>query len=102
MNNWQRILDLIRKTGDRFILEDDQGNGFVVLNVNDYENLVLKTSTVKDLSEEELLNKINKDIAIWQSTNEAERLPQNWDELKEKVENIEEDHYYFEPIEDED
>jgi hypothetical protein len=102
MNNWQRILDLIRKTGDRFIFEDDQGNGFVVLNANDYENLVLKNSTVKDLSEEELLNKINKDIAIWQATTEAERLPQNWDELKEKVENIEEDHYYFEPIEDED
>lgn len=98
MKKLKRILDLIRKTGDRYIFEDDQGNGFVILNIDDYENLVLKNSRVKDLSEEELLNKINKDIALWKTSQEEDKLDAEISELKEEAA---EDQYYFEPVEDE-
>ena len=102
MKNLKRILELIRKTGDRYIFEDEQGNIFVIAGVDDYENLVLKNNNIKNLSEEELLNKINKDIAIWQASKEKDSLPETWDELKDKIEAVEEDRYYFEPAEDED
>ncbi|MCX6742871.1 MAG: hypothetical protein NT116_01405 [Candidatus Parcubacteria bacterium] len=106
MKDLKKILELLRKTGDRFILEDEKGNIFVVLSVNDYENLILKNSELKNFSEEELLNKINKDIAVWKSTQEDEKLLDNWQNLNsadnEKIKKEEDDQYYFEPVEDED
>jgi hypothetical protein len=100
MKNFKRILDLIRKTGDRYLFEDEQGNIFVTLELNDYENLVLKNSSLANLSEEELLNKINKDIAVWKSSQE-ENSPDLPELDEERAEN-EEDRYYFEPVEEED
>ena len=50
MKNIKRILDLIRKTGDRYIFEDEQGEIFVIMPVADYENMTLKNSQVKNLS----------------------------------------------------
>ncbi|MFA5188593.1 MAG: hypothetical protein WC460_04495 [Patescibacteria group bacterium] len=106
MKDLKKILELLRKTGDRFILEDEKGNLFVVLSANDYENLILKNSELKNFSEEELLNKINKDIAVWKSTQEDEKLLERWQDLnpaqEEKDKKEEPDQYYFEPVEDED
>jgi len=105
MKNIKRILDLIRKTGDRYIFEDEQGEIFVITPVADYENLVLKHSQVKNLSEEELLNKINKDIALWKTAQEEEKISNSWqdiaEEKKEEEEKETDDQYYFEPVEDE-
>jgi len=105
MKNIKRILDLIRKTGDRYIFEDEQGEIFVITSVADYENLVLKHSQVKNLSEEELLNKINKDIALWKTAQEEEKLSNTWQEIdeekQEKDDEVDNDQYYFEPVEDE-
>lgn len=105
MKNLERLLDLIKKTGDRYVFEDKHGNLFVALSIDDYENIVLKNSLVKDLSEEELLNKINKDIAIWKANQEDEKLLEAFKETNDEVdlsEETEEDQYYFEPVEDED
>ena len=102
MKNIKRILELIRKTGDRFLFEDDQGNLFVLLNANDYDDIVLKQSSVKNLSEEELLNKINKDIAVWKAQQEDDNLLTDWQDLPGVNESEKEDQYYFEPVEDED
>ncbi len=106
MKKFKQILDLIRKTGDRFIFEDDQGNSFVVLSTEEYESLLIEKSKVKDLSQEELLNKINQDIAFWQASKEKESLPETWDELEEKIQaadsDIIETQYYFEPTEEDD
>jgi hypothetical protein len=105
MKDLRKILDLLRKTGDRFLLEDEQGNLFVILSVVDYENLILKHSEVKDFSEQELLNKINKDIAIWKASQEDEKLLADWQSaetgLAKDLKEEKEDQYYFEPIEDE-
>jgi hypothetical protein len=104
MMNLRRILDLIRKTGDKYIFEDDNGGIFVVLSLDDYENYIFKNNQLKNLSEEELLNKINKDIAIWKTTQEDKIVDQRWQDLPadEKKSETEEDQYYFEPEEDED
>ncbi len=100
MKSLARILALIRKTGDRYIFEDKEGNFFVLLPIDDYENIIFKNNSVKSLSEEELLNKINKDIAIWKASQDEENISESLAELDEKKSEME-DQYYFEPVEDE-
>ncbi|MDO8667626.1 MAG: hypothetical protein Q7K35_00830 [bacterium] len=65
----QKAINLVKKTGDRLIIFDSSkpDNTFVVLALKDYENLVLGKSEVRGLTEDELLDKINRDIAIWKS-----------------------------------
>jgi hypothetical protein len=102
MKNLKRILDLIRKTGHGFIFEDEEGQIFVILPADDYENIILKNGGLGNLSEQELLNKINKDIAVWRDLQKTDDLEENWQNLAEnKEKNQEEDQYYFEPADDE-
>ncbi len=65
----QKAINLVKKTGDRLIVFDSSKpeNTFVVLALKDYENLVLGKSEVRGLTEDGLLDKINRDIAIWKS-----------------------------------
>jgi len=65
----QKAINLAKKTGDKLIVFDSSKpeNVFVVLSLKDYENLVLGKSEVRGLTEDELLDKINRDIAIWKS-----------------------------------
>lgn len=65
----QQAIDLVKKTGDRLIVFDSAkpDNIYVVMSLKDYENLVLGKSEVRGLTEDELLDKINRDIAIWKS-----------------------------------
>jgi hypothetical protein len=70
----QKAINLAKKTGDRLIVFDSskQDSVFVVMSLKDYENLVLGKSEVRGLTEDELLDKINRDIAIWKSERDLE------------------------------
>jgi hypothetical protein len=69
LDQLQKAFDLVKKTGDKLVVFDSAKpeNVFVVLTLKDYENLVLCKSEVRDLTEDGLLDKINRDIAIWKS-----------------------------------
>lgn len=71
-SQFQKAIDLIKKTGDKLIIFDSAkpDNGYVIMGVKDYENLVLGKSEVRGLTENELLDKINRDIAVWKSERE--------------------------------
>ncbi len=90
-----KAINLSKKTGDRLIVFDSAkpDNVFVVMSVKDYENLVLGKSEVRGLTEDELLDKINRDIAIWKSEQDSgenfSTLPDYYKELPE-VEKVEE------------
>ncbi len=73
----QKAINLAKKTGDRLIVFDSSkpDNVFVVLSLKDYENLVLGRSEVRGLTEDELLDKINRDIAIWKSEQDFSENP---------------------------
>lgn len=76
MESWQKIVNLIKKTGDKAVILDKNGNlSCVVMTVADYEKLVLGQSGIWGLTEEELLDKINRDIEIWKDSKEIEHLP---------------------------
>jgi len=73
-NQLQKAIDLVKKTGDRLLVFDSakSDNVYVIMNLKDYENLVLGKSEVRGLTEDQLLDKINRDIAIWKSEQEIE------------------------------
>ncbi|MBI5765682.1 hypothetical protein HZA71_00450 [Candidatus Falkowbacteria bacterium] len=117
MPNLQKIINLIKKTGDKAIILDENGEvNYVIMTLSDYERLVLGKAGVAGLTEDEFLDKINRDIEIWkESKSEPEigHLPLDQYDFSRKLEadgggylkdrlNLEEkeeDQYYFEPVE---
>jgi hypothetical protein len=91
----QKAINLARKTGDKLIVVDSSKpeNVFVVMSLKDYENLVLGKSEVRGLTEDDLLDKINRDIAIWKSDQIEEEnidvIPDYFKELPNKEEGFE-------------
>ncbi len=65
----QRLIHLINKTGDKLIVFDQEqpDNCYVISNLRDYEQMVKDGGSVKGLTEDELIDKINRDIAVWKS-----------------------------------
>jgi len=109
----EKIIDLIKKTGDKCIILDAEGQPqYVIMSFDDYEKLISAKMEVAGLTEDELLDKINRDIANWKSGQEEEKI-NNWQPVEEtpkkevKIDdsslNLEkkedkEDKYDFEPI----
>lgn len=76
MESIQKIVSLIKKTGDKAIVLDQNGDpSYVVMTVADYERLVLGKSQLQGLTEDELLDKINRDIEVWKDSQENDNLP---------------------------
>jgi hypothetical protein len=71
----QRLIDLSAKTGDRLVVFDPNrpNDAYVIMPIGDYENLAVGRSEVRGLTEDELLDKINRDIAIWRSEKADEK-----------------------------
>lgn len=71
-NELQRVINLAKKTGDRVIVFDynKPENTYVVMGLDEYEKLVIGKHEVRGLTEDGLLDKINRDIAIWKSDND--------------------------------
>lgn len=108
MDNFSRFINLIQKTGDKLVITDTAGNAaYVIMTLKDYEKMILGHSDIKDLTEEELLAKINRDIALWRAGQESEDFADFSQKIKEnsvaKAPEIppltEEDKYYIEPVE---
>ena len=98
MNKLNKILDLMKKTGETCIITDSNSdeiyvimtanrfsgmNGDVVksnINSNTVTNTVVdnevnkvnKVEVISELSEEGLLDKINNDVAKWKATNDSD------------------------------
>ncbi|NTU98729.1 hypothetical protein HGA64_01845 [Candidatus Falkowbacteria bacterium] len=78
----EKALSLCKKTGDRIIVFDSprSENPFVLMNLDDYEELLSDKNEVSGLTEDQLLDKINRDIALWKTEQEPEEstdLPQD-------------------------
>lgn len=117
-HSFSKVFDLIKKTGDRCIVLPENGEDvYVIMSLAEYERLALRKSDVTSLTEDELLDRINRDIAIWktqQETDGEKETNNNW--LKNKKQDyspwaeegkdfeadedddLAEDPYYFESI----
>ena len=78
MAGLQKVFNLIKKTGDRcIVLSADGEDANVIMSLVEYERLALGRADVVDLTEDELLDKINRDISIWKTQQEDEEKPAN-------------------------
>lgn len=116
MSNLKKIIDLIKKTGGKYIISDEFGEpSCVVLSIDDYEHILAKNGNdysdvyrgkIKSLTDLEMLDKINVDIAFWKESRENEELDSLVEDLAKNTEGNEdysneldeEDRYYLEPI----
>ena len=72
-NSFTKIVDLVKKTGDNCVVLDNNGDpAYVVISFSNYQKMILGKSEIAGLTEDELLEKINRDIATWKATQEAE------------------------------
>jgi prevent-host-death family protein len=116
MSSLGKLTDLIRKTGDKLIIVNKHAEPqFAIMSITEYEKLVTGSSTVRGLSEEELLTKINRDIAVWKTDQEDRDIDIAADNFAKSVKDVEgtlssdakteteeeEDRYYFEPVDEE-
>ncbi len=84
-NNFKKLLELAKKTGDNCIVLDEEGNpSYVLVGFDDYQKMVLNRSQLAGLSESELLDKINQDIAVWKASTQNESLD-NWQIIQSAV-----------------
>ena len=106
--NWKKILNFLKRTGDRAIIADQETDEiFVLTTLSDYEQKIFSKSKVKGLTEDQLLDRINQDIAVWQASKKDEAAEDLMFSEKENMVNLEEENddvedeerYYVEPSE---
>lgn len=68
-NQFDRIINFVKKTGDKTIVIKEDAE-FVIAPLLEYEKLIDAKHDIKKLSEEELLDKINREIAVWRESQE--------------------------------
>lgn len=100
-NQIKRAINLSKKTGDRVIIVDKNNSedAFVVMNLAEYEKLVLKneqnTQEIGSLTENELLDRINRDIAIWKNEQNFEDWNAKESLDKKKNDDLEDENLYY-------
>ncbi|MBI4812493.1 hypothetical protein HY798_03605 [Candidatus Falkowbacteria bacterium] len=79
-NQLQRIINLAKKTGDRVIVfsASKPDDAYVVMDLDQYEKLAVGKSDLHNLTEDELLDKINRDVAIWKSEHDFSAFNDNF------------------------
>ena len=121
-SHMEKIISLIKRTGDRCVVVDVEGNPlYVMLSLTEYEKLISGSENLAALNEDEMLDKITRDVAIWRASQQEQQL-RDWDSVENAISeakgtqavppvaNVEnslnkedkkqkEDQYYFEPIE---
>jgi len=96
----EKIIQLVKKTGDNCIILDSQGNpAYVITDFDKYENLALNRSNLSKLSENELIDKINNDVAEWKSGQDVDN-QDNWHSVQSAIEDIKKSHGFTEEIEE--
>lgn len=66
----KKVIKLIEKSGDKCIILAEENEPIVLMGFNEYEKLSFQRSEVAGLSQDELLDKINREIAVWRTINQ--------------------------------
>lgn len=115
MSRLERLLKLAQKTGDTLIVHDEQNRDMVIMGVSMYEVLhdmqgmrsdmgyqgcvdcdCSRDESLADMTEREMLNKINEDIALWRSYQDED---EHWDRASYLEEDLV-DHPPYDPFEE--
>jgi PHD/YefM family antitoxin component YafN of YafNO toxin-antitoxin module len=66
----EKILKLVNKTGEKVVVIKDD-HEFVITSLDEYLRLIEGEHNFSSLSESEMLDKINRDIAVWRQAQQA-------------------------------
>lgn len=85
----KEIADLIKNTGGKYIIVENGKPSYVAMSWKEYKNFLDSGKySIKSLTEEELIDKINNDIAMWrESQNDGE------EDLIDEIEKLEDIEY---------
>ena len=79
---FKKVLNLVKRSGDKLVLFDTASDtAFMLLPLSEYEKTLAGGSSVRGLTEEELLAKINRDISTWRETQKLEQVSDNNNEM---------------------
>lgn len=79
-----RLLNLMRRTGEKCFIFDQEGEGvFALMDLDDYEDLLSGGEPVENLTEQEMLDRVNRELSNWRSWQESEH---DFSELEPKDE----------------
>ena len=95
--NLDRLIKLAKKSGSALIIHDEQKGDMVMMDLDSYEMMLdmqdmgsdcygYEHQDLYEMSERDLLDKINRDIAIWRSYQEEEEKGWQGDVLAEDLE----------------
>jgi len=90
----EKILNLAKKTGDNVIVFNpaQPDDSYVILAINSYEKLLNNSYQAPFLTDQDLADKINRDIAFWKNDQEADEEPFLADlKQEEAADNLEEE-----------
>ncbi len=74
--DFSEIIDLLKNSSGKYIIVEEGKPSYVLMDIKEYKKIVSNSENVfiGEMSKEELVEKINKDIAIWHaSQNEEEK-----------------------------
>ena len=85
----KKVLDIINKTGDRcIVVSEDTDEAYAIMSLKEYERIMLGKAEVRELTEDELLDKINRDIAVWKNQQKEVEDNSAWEsELQNQAQN---------------
>ncbi|MBI2037478.1 MAG: hypothetical protein HYT15_00900 [Candidatus Magasanikbacteria bacterium] len=70
-----RVVRLVRRTGEKAVIMDTESDAVMMLmDLGAYEKMLENSEGIEKLTEEELMEKINRDVAVWRAYNDKERL----------------------------
>jgi hypothetical protein len=67
----QELKDLIRDVGGKFIIAENGKASYVAMSLKEFQKSIASKESLQALTEEELVDKINNDIAMWRESQES-------------------------------
>jgi len=61
----EKIIDLAKRTGDKMIVVPEFGEPFAIVPLDQYEKIVADKIDYAGMTEEEILNRVNREISLW-------------------------------------
>lgn len=96
INDFQEILKLCKEIGGRYIFIEGGKPSFVLMNIEEFKKIFSKK--IRNLSKEELIEKINREIAQWRE--EQKEKEEVEDILEEDKSDKKDETSYYYDIED--
>ena len=107
MNNFQRILDLVRRTGDKMVVTDPNGDdAYVIMDLDEYELMLAESGLIDEPFADQFFDDLDpagideeflfdEEPALQASETTADLSPED------KLEDVlgEEEQFYLEPVE---